>query len=74
MTCPFCRCPTTSPGTTTLTFDREHKIVVLRAVPAALCDQCGEPFVDTATAKAALSRAELALAHGSPVEVLQFAA
>jgi len=39
------------PGRTTYTVDRGSGIVVVRNVPATVCDQCGEEWIDNETAQ-----------------------
>jgi YgiT-type zinc finger domain-containing protein len=74
MTCPFCRCSTRHAGTTTLTLERGESLIVVRDVPAEVCDNCDEPFVSDAIAAIVLVRADEAVLRGAQVEVLRFAA
>ncbi len=37
--------------TTTLTFDRENKVIVIRNVPALVCSNCGESYFDAETTR-----------------------
>jgi YgiT-type zinc finger domain-containing protein len=45
MRCVVCRCESTL-GTTTVTFHREGQTVVINEVPAEVCENCGEAYVD----------------------------
>ena len=45
MTCVVCRNGETRPGTTTVTFHREGRTVVVTEVPAEVCENCGEAYV-----------------------------
>lgn len=66
MKCVVCKLGETLPGTTTVTVDRGNVVVVLRHVPADICQNCGadytrgdvmdtiERIVDTATNAGAL--------------------
>ena len=74
MKCPFCRCPSSHAGTTTLTFERGGSVVLFRDVPAELCDDCEEPLVADDVAAKVLARAEEAAARGVELEVLRYAA
>ncbi|HLA74418.1 MAG TPA: type II toxin-antitoxin system MqsA family antitoxin [Gammaproteobacteria bacterium] len=43
--CPVCG-GKLAPGTTTFTVDHGKGVVVVRHVPANVCDQCGESWID----------------------------
>lgn len=49
-TCPVCGGQKT-PGTTTFTADLGTGVVVVRHVRATVCSQCGEEWIDDATAR-----------------------
>ncbi|MEX2621622.1 MAG: type II toxin-antitoxin system MqsA family antitoxin [Egibacteraceae bacterium] len=68
MTCPVCGHDALSPGTTTFAADADGTVVVVRNVPADVCDNCGERFV--ADAVAADLEAVVAEAKGSGTESL----
>ena len=46
--CPLCG-GAKAPGTTTFTADLGSGVVVVRRVPALICSQCGEEWLDHAT-------------------------
>ena len=48
--CPVCGGPK-APGTTTFTADLGTGVVVVRHVRATVCSQCGEEWIDDATAR-----------------------
>ena len=48
--CPMCGGALHN-GSTTYTVDLDSGVVVVRDVPATVCDQCGEEWIDNATAK-----------------------
>jgi YgiT-type zinc finger domain-containing protein len=48
--CPLCDGRKT-PGTTTFTADLGSGVVVVRQVRATICSQCGEEWIDDATAR-----------------------
>lgn len=48
--------------------------MVVRHVPAEVCENCGEEYVDQAAAAAAWERAETAARDGVTVEVREYAA
>jgi hypothetical protein len=47
--------------------------MVIRHVPAEVCENCGEEYVDESTAAAALEHAETAGREGVTVEVREYA-
>ena len=73
MKCPICKNGETRPGTTTLTVERGPLTLVVRHVPAQICDNCGEDYIEEATTRKALSQAEPAACQGVTVEVREFA-
>jgi YgiT-type zinc finger domain-containing protein len=48
--CPLCG-GTKEPGQTTFAVDTGAGVVVVRAVPATVCSQCGEEWIDDAIAE-----------------------
>lgn len=51
MNCPLCKSKMIE-GTTVVTFKMEStQILVIKNVPALICDQCGEEFVNLQTSK-----------------------
>lgn len=74
MKCMICRQGDTQLGTTTVTLQRGITTVVIKEVPAAICDNCGEYYLDAATPERALTLAEQSVRHGAEVAVLRFAA
>ena len=48
--------------------------VVFKGVPAQVCPNCGEDYVDSAIADRLLKEAEQTARNGTQVEVRQFAA
>ncbi len=45
MNCIVCRHGDTHPGTTTVTFHRDGRTLVVNEVPAEVCENCGEAYV-----------------------------
>jgi YgiT-type zinc finger domain-containing protein len=43
--CPFCK-GNRQPGTTTFTVDMGFGVIVVRNVPAQVCSQCGEEWIE----------------------------
>jgi YgiT-type zinc finger domain-containing protein len=70
--CPICGGGRV-PGKTTFTAELGTGILVVRGVPATVCDQCGERWIDDETASDLERRAEDARRRGVEVEVVSFA-
>jgi YgiT-type zinc finger domain-containing protein len=49
MRCLICKLGTPQPGLTTVTLERGELSLVLNAVPALVCPNCGEAYADEAT-------------------------
>ena len=74
MKCLICRQGETSPGLVTVALQRGDTTVVLKAVPADVCDNCGEYYLSEETTMRVLALAEDAISKGAEVEILRFAA
>lgn len=60
-------------GKTVMTFQMEEgEIVVIRDVPALICEQCGEEYVDNDTANKVEEKVERALADGITMGFIDF--
>ena len=74
MKCVICKQAETRPGTATVTLERDGLTVVFKGVPAQVCPNCGEDYVESAVADRLLKEAEQTARNGTQVEVRQFAA
>lgn len=74
MNCVICRHGEPRTGTTTVTLERGSVTLVFKGVPALVCPNCGEAFVEQDTAERLLLRAERAVGSGVEVEITTFAA
>lgn len=74
MKCVMCRSGETQPGKVTVTLQRGDTLVVVKEVPADVCRQCDEYFLDEATSARVLAMAEEAVKHRAEVEILRYAA
>jgi YgiT-type zinc finger domain-containing protein len=74
MTCVLCKNGTTRRGTVTVTLERGKTVVVVRDVPADVCENCGEYYLDSPVAQEVYQRAEAAVARNAEVEILRYAA
>ncbi len=74
MKCVICKHGETQLGKTTVTLERNGATLVVKGVPARVCDNCGEACVDEAITRRLLETAEQALRAGVQVDVREFAA
>lgn len=74
MKCVICRHGETEPGTTTITLERDALTLVVKGVPAQVCDNCGEAYVDEATTRKLLETAEAEVRAGAQVEIREYKA
>lgn len=74
MTCVICDNGERKPGTTTVTLSGEATTLVVRGVPADICDNCGEEYIDEKTARWLDHEAERAARERVEVEIRNYAA
>jgi YgiT-type zinc finger domain-containing protein len=74
MQCVICKQGETYPGAATVALERGGATVIIKGVPATICDNWGEYYLDEAMAARVLSMAEQAVSRGAEVEVRRFAA
>ena len=74
MKCAICKYGETKQGTTTLTLQRDGTTVVFKSVPAEVCPNCGEAYIDDAITGNLLKVAEEAVRTGVEVDVREYAA
>jgi YgiT-type zinc finger domain-containing protein len=74
MTCVICRQGEAWPGGVTVVLQRGESTVVVKGVPADVCDNCGEYYLSEETTRPVLARAEAAVANGAKVVILRYAA
>ena len=74
MRCVVCKHGDTKAGHTTITLERAGTTLVIKGVPARICDNCGEAYVDEAITIQLMELAEAAFKAGVQIEVRQFIA
>jgi YgiT-type zinc finger domain-containing protein len=73
MTCVVCKTGKTYPGTTTVTLERAGMTLVFKQVPAQVCNNCQEAYVEGSITDSLLKQAEEAAKSGVQVDVRAFA-
>jgi len=74
MNCFLCRQGETHEGIVTVTLQRGETTVVVKGVPAQVCENCGEYYLSEDAAGNVLGLAEDAVRKGAEVEILRYAA
>lgn len=74
MNCPICKHGKTRSGSTTVTLERNGAVIVIKAVPAEICENCGEYYLSDRVTEAVYAQAESAIERKAEVEVVRFAA
>lgn len=74
MICVICKTGETYSGTATVTLEREGATVVIKGVPARVCNNCGEEYVESSVTTHLLKTAEDAVRAGVQVDVRTYAA
>jgi len=72
MTCTICRTGQTSPARVTVTLQRGETSVILKGVPADVCDNCSEYYLSEEVTHRVLAATAEAVAKGADVEILRF--
>jgi YgiT-type zinc finger domain-containing protein len=72
--CSICKTGRLKPGKTNVVLDRDDVILVFKDVPAQICDNCGEYYLDQTTSENIFSKAEKAVESGAEIEVVRYVA
>ena len=74
MNCVVCKHGETRPGQVTVTLQRGDTTIILKQVPAEVCENCGEHYLSDEVTAQVMKKAEAAVKSGVEVEILRFAA
>lgn len=72
MNCPICKFGEMNDGFTQVVLTRKTSTVIFRNVPAKICDNCGEYYLDEQTAAELYKRAENCFALGQEVAIFEY--
>ena len=72
MKCLICKHGETKPGTTTVTLEKGNATIVFKEVPAQVCDNCGEKYIDEAITKDLLNKAREIVKNGVMVDIRKY--
>lgn len=71
MDCVICKNGKTRRGKAIVTLERGGSIIVIKDVPADICQNCGEYYLDAEMTKEVLKRAGQSVKKGSELEVIK---
>lgn len=74
MKCSICRNGETMRGEVSVMLEREQTTVIVKGVPADICRNCGEYWLEEKVAGRLLRQAEDAAARRAEVEIVRYAA
>lgn len=74
MNCSLCHTGNCEEGHVTTTLTRGEAILIVKNVPAMVCEQCGHYYLSAATTKEILKKGNAAIANGSELEVINLKA
>ncbi|QKZ15012.1 type II toxin-antitoxin system MqsA family antitoxin [Spirosoma sp. KUDC1026] len=74
MTCLICKVGEPEAGFTTITLERDGSIIVFKEVPAQVCPNCGETYIDSDVTSRLLTQAQDAVMKGAELEVIRLQA
>ena len=74
MKCVVCKHGETQEGMTTVTLERDGLTLVVKGVPARVCANCGEEYVDEDVARNLLETSEEVASAGAQVDIRVFKA
>jgi YgiT-type zinc finger domain-containing protein len=74
MKCVICKHGSTKTGTMTATFERGSATIVIKGVPAEVCEICGESYLSEEVSRKLLKQAEEAASAGVQVDIRKYMA
>ncbi len=72
MICVICKQAETRPGRATVTLQRDGLTLVIKGVPARVCPNCGEEYVEEEIAGQLLKTADEAVRAGVQVDIREY--
>lgn len=72
MKCLICKNGETNPGYAAITFERDGKTLILKNVPARVCNNCGEEYFDESITEEVMNLAEEVFQSGVQLEIREY--
>lgn len=70
----MCKLGKTGPGLATVTLERDGTVILVRGVPASICEDSAEYYLDSRVATQVYALAEDAARRRAEVEIVRYAA
>jgi YgiT-type zinc finger domain-containing protein len=70
MKCVICKSGITAPGIKSFMLEKGNSIVIVKGVPAQVCNQCGEAYFDAETTADLYAKASRSMVSGAELEVI----
>jgi len=70
----ICKQGKTTQGYTAVTLNRGNSSIIIKKIPADICENCGEYYLSEKISEQVLSLAEKAIERNAEIEVLLFVA
>ena len=74
MKCVICKLGQTQPGFTTVTVEQNRTTVIIKKVPADVCENCGEYYLNEEATQKIQQLTDKAVQAGVEIEILNYAA
>ena len=74
MKCVICKTGEARDGHATVTLERSSSVIIVKHVPAAVCDNCGEYYLADRVAERVYAQADDAVRRKAEVEIVSYAA
>jgi len=74
MKCVICKIGEMHEGKVTVTLQRDESIIIIKNVPAEVCENCGEYYLSEQVTQTVMQIADKAAENKPEVEILQYAA
>ena len=74
MNCVICKYGESTPGHVNVTLERNGSIVIIKGVPADICNNCGEYYLSQEVTEKVMNQAEESAKRGTEVEITKYAA
>ncbi|MCD6259708.1 MAG: type II toxin-antitoxin system MqsA family antitoxin [Helicobacteraceae bacterium] len=72
MQCMICKHGATQKGSTTVTLEKDGATIVFKHVPALVCENCGEKYIEDEIAKELLKKANEIQKSGVEVDIREY--
>ena len=72
MKCVICKSGETQPGYTTVTLEKEDTTLIVKRVPAEICNTCGEYYLDQEVTGRVLNFSKQAREEGVELKIMRY--